>query len=240
MSSQTVDLAEIQEKLIDKLRPSGWADKLKTFVMSSDFREVLETLQSLKDDNKRFTPPLKHVFSAFENCPYKNLKVVFVGQDPYPQLGVADGMAFSCSITKEAQPSLKYIFGAIESTIHQDYPTYQDPDLTRWAEQGILLLNTALTTEVGKSGSHYKIWQKFVVHVIDMLSWYNPGLIWVFFGKQAQEFESLVGPNHYKFMLTHPASAGYQKAAKWECDNVFESINEILKANNGPSEIIKW
>lgn len=240
MSSQPVDLKEIQEKLVDKLRDSGWADKLKTFLMSSDFTEVLQTLSSLKDEGKRFTPPLKHVFRAFEECPYRDLKVVIIGQDPYPQLGVADGIAFSCSITRELQPSLKYILGAVEKTIHQEFPTYQDPDLTRWANQGVLLLNTALTTEVDKIGKHYPVWQKFIVSVIDMLSWYNPGLIWVFMGKQAEELESLVSSNHYKFKVSHPASAAYQHAKEWDSQDVFVKINDILKANNGPESIIKW
>jgi uracil-DNA glycosylase len=240
MSSQTVDLKEIQEKLIDKLRDSGWADKLKTFLMSSEFTEVLDMLNSMKNEGKRFTPPLKHIFSAFEECPYKDLKVIIVGQDPYPQLGVADGRAFSCSITKELQPSLKYIFDAIEKTVHQEFPTYQDPDLTRWSKQGVLLLNTALTTEVGKIGIHYKVWQKFIVYVVDMLSWYNPGLIWVFMGKQAQELEALVSSNHYKFLVSHPASAAYQKASEWDCEDVFNKVNEIIEANNGREHTIKW
>lgn len=240
MNATSVDIQEVQEKLVDKLRPSGWADKLKTFIMTDDFADILQKLKVLRDEDKRFTPPLKEVFTAFEKCPYKDVKVVIIGQDPYPQLGVADGMAFSCSKTQVLQPSLKYLLEAVEDTVYAGLPTQENPDLTRWAEQGVLLLNTALTVEVNKIGSHYDLWAPFVTCVIDTLSWNNPGLIWVFMGKKAQELESLVSSNHYKFEISHPASAAYQKASKWDCDDVFNKINNILEANNGSQYKIQW
>lgn len=240
MNTISVDIQEVQLKLVDKLRPSGWADKLKTFLMTEDFAEILQKLKVLRDEDKRFTPPLKEIFTAFEQCPYKDLKVVIIGQDPYPQLGVADGIAFSCSKTKVMQPSLKYLLEAVEETVYAGFPVQEDPDLTRWANQGVLLLNTALTVQVNSVGSHYDLWQSFIAYVIDILSWNNPGLIWVFMGKKAQELENLVASNHYKFMVSHPASAAYQKASKWECDDVFNKINNILEANNGQEYKIKW
>lgn len=240
MNTIQVDIQSVQEKLVDKLRPCGWADKLKAFIMTEDFALVLQRLKDMRDEDKRFTPPLKDVFTAFENCPYQDLKVVIIGQDPYPQLGVADGMAFSCSKTMQLQPSLKYLLEAVEETVYAGFPTQEDPNLTRWAKQGVLLLNTALTVEVNSIGSHYDLWQPFVTYVMDILSWNNPGLIWVFMGKKAQELESLVSSNHYKFMISHPASAAYQKASKWECDDVFNKINNILEQNNGPEFKIQW
>lgn len=240
MNTIDVDIQQVQEKLVDKLRQSGWADKLKAFVMTDDFADILIKLKNMRDEDKRFTPPLKDVFTAFEKCPYKDLKVVIIGQDPYPQLGVADGMAFSCSKTMALQPSLKYLLEAVEDTVYGGFPTQEDPDLSRWAKQGVLLLNTALTVEVGKIGSHYDLWQPFITYVIDILSWNNPGLIWVFMGKKAQELESLVASNHYKFEVSHPASAAYQKASKWECEDVFNKINTILEQNNGPEFKIQW
>lgn len=240
MNTIEVDIQQVQEKLVDKLRPSGWADKLKTFIMTEEFAEILQKLKVLRDEDKRFTPPLKDVFSAFEKCPYPDLKMVIIGQDPYPQFGVADGMAFSCGKTLALQPSLKYILEAVEDTVYAGFPTQEDPDLSRWAKQGVLLLNTALTVEVGKVGSHYDLWQPFIAYVIDTLSWNNPGLIWVFMGKKAQELESLVSSNHYKFEITHPASAAYQKLDKWDCEDVFNKANKILEANNGPEFKIYW
>jgi len=236
---QTINLVEIKEKLIEKLKPSGWANKLKGFIQSSDFDKILETLYNEREDGKRFTPPLKDVFKAFEECPEKNLKIVFIGQDPYPQLGVADGMAFSCGVTMKPQPSLRNMFEAIEETVYQGFPTYQDPNLTRWANQGVLLLNTALTCQVDKIGSHYNIWNEFVMYVFDMLNFTNSGLIFVLLGAKAQELESIIGPNHYILKASHPASAAYTKTT-WDCKNIFLRANEIIEANNGKTHTINW
>jgi uracil-DNA glycosylase len=205
--TQTVDLAEIKCKLIEKLGPSGWATKLRGFIQSSDFDKILENLLKERDNGKRFTPPLKQVFRAFEECPEKDLKIVMIGQDPYPHMGVADGIAFSCGLTMKPQPSLKNMFEAIEKTVYQEFPTHQDPDLTRWANQGILMLNSALTTQMDKVGTHYHIWQDFIIYVLDMLSLTNSGLIFILFGAKAQELESVIGQNHYILKASHPASA---------------------------------
>ena len=236
---QTVDLADIKCKLIEKLKPSGWSSKLKGFVQSSDFDKILQNLYDLREAGKRFTPPLKQVFRAFEECPVDKLRVIIIGQDPYPQLGVADGLAFSCGSTEKPQPSLRNMFEAIEQTVYQEFPTYQDPNLTRWANQGVLLLNTALTCQVDKIGSHYNIWNEFVMYVFDMLNFTNSGLIFVLLGAKAQELESIIGPNHYILKASHPASAAYTKTT-WDCKNIFLRANEIIEANNGKTHTINW
>jgi len=237
--TEQINLEEIKLKLVERLRPSGWADKLKGFVQSSDFDKILAELYRLREDGKRFTPPLKQVFRAFEECPHNKLKVIMIGQDPYPHLGVADGLAFSCSNTMKPQPSLKNIFDAIEVTIHQEFPTYQDPNLTRWANQGVLLLNSALTCQVDKVGSHYAIWQEFIAYTMDILNYTDSGLIFVLMGKQAQELESMIGEHHYIVKVSHPASAAYTKTA-WDCSDMFNEINKIINGQNGPSFKINW
>ena len=115
--TEQINLEEIKIKLVEKLQPSGWANKLRGFIQSSDFDKIFNVLYKLREDGKRFTPPLKQVFRAFEECPVDKLRVIMIGQDPYPQLGVADGLAFSCSNTGKPQPSLKNIFQAIEHTV---------------------------------------------------------------------------------------------------------------------------
>ena len=137
------------------------------------------------------------------------------------------------------QPSLKNMFEAIEETVFQGYPTHQNPDLTRWANQGILMLNSALTTQMDKVGTHYHIWQDFIMYVLDMLSLTNSGLIFMLFGAKAQELESVIGQNHYILKASHPASAAYTKTT-WDCNDVFNKANEILAKNNGPQYKIDW
>lgn len=237
--TQTVDLKEIKTKLIERLTPSGWALKLRSFINSSQFTEILETLYNEREEGKRFTPPLKQVFRAFEECPVNDLKVIMIGQDPYPYLGVADGIAFSCGNTGKVQPSLDQMFGAISKTVYPGEIVDHDPDLTRWANQGVLMLNKALTCQVDKVGSHYDIWHDFVMYVIDMLSFTNSGLIFVLLGQKAQELETCITPSHYILKASHPASASYSKT-QWECNDLFNEANRIIEQNNGPQFRINW
>jgi uracil-DNA glycosylase len=227
--TEQINLQEIKAKLIEKLQPSGWAHILRGFVQTSDFDNILSELYRLREDGKRFTPPLKHVFSAFENCPLDGLKVVLIGQDPYPYINVADGMAFSCSITGKPQPSLKFIFRTITDTVYPESPSMEhNPDLTRWAEQGVLLLNTALTCEIDKVGSHYTIWKDFVAYIIDMLNFTDSGLVFILLGAKAQELEPIIGPNHYVLKASHPASAAHNGTGVWDCKDIWNETNKLL------------
>ena len=234
-----INLEDIKLKLVERLRPSGWADKLRTFLQSSDFDKILAELYNLREHGKRFTPPLKQVFKAFEECPHDKLKVIIIGQDPYFQLGVADGLAFSCSNTGKIQPSLKNIFEAVDSTIYDNEHREYNPDLTRWANQGVLLLNSALTCQVDKIGSHYPVWKEFIAYTMDILNYTDSGLIFVLMGKQAQELESMIGQHHYIIKVSHPASAAYTKTT-WDCGDMFNACNNIIEGQNGPTFKINW
>ena len=231
-------ISEIKQKLFEKLEPSGWGRVFKSFIFSSDFDEILTRLYNLSNADKRFTPPLKQVFRAFEECPYDKLKVIIIGQDPYPKLGVADGISFSCSNTNKLQPSLRYILEEVNRTVYNGHEVSTDVDLTRWANQGVLMLNTALTVEVGKIGSHYAIWKDFTAYLLDTLNNYNPGLIYGYLGKKAEEWSALTNDdNNYKFFAKHPASAAYN-GSKWDSDNLFLKIDSII--GNVYGEKITW
>lgn len=235
--TKEVDLEEVKNKLYEKLKPSGWGNVLKTFIMSSDFDKILQTLLKEARDGQRFTPPLKQVFNAFEACPYDKLKVIMIGQDPYPQLGVADGIAFSCSNTGKPQPSMKYMFKELEDTVYSDGYTW-DPNLARWSNQGILLLNTALTTNIGVVGRHYKLWQPFLAFLFDVLMFSNPGLIYVFLGAKAKEWADSVPENNHKIFTTHPAFAAHTQSEKWDSGDMFNKISKLVKGQFG--EDIVW
>ena len=237
--TEQVNLDEIKLKLIENLQPSGWSHKLRGFIQCSDFDKILAELYRLREDGKRFTPPLKQVFRAFQECPYDKLKVVIIGQDSYPQFGVADGMAFSCGNTRIVQPSLREIFKEVEKTVYQEWPTHQDPDLKRWANQGVLLLNTALTCQVDKPGSHTPIWHDFVMYLIDMITFTNTGLVFVLMGKHAHELESLINENHHVIKVAHPASASYNKT-DWDSKDLFNECNRFIGMMNGPEYAITW
>ncbi len=233
----TINLEDVKLKLYEKLKPSGWADKLRTFIMSNDFDLILSQLLKEAREKNRFTPPLKYLFTAFEECPYKDLKVVIVGQDVYPQLDVANGIAFDCSRGERVQPSLKFIFKELEDTVYPDGYTW-DPSLKRWSNQGILMLNTSLTTTINKVGVHYALWQPFMAFLMDFLSFSNPGLIYVFMGKVAQRWMESVPENNHKLITSHPASASHTHLEKWDSGGVFNKINDLLTQNH--NEKIIW
>ena len=222
------EINELKQKIFEKLEPSGWGKVFKSYIFSSDFEELLTRLYKISISGERFTPTLKDMFRAFEECPYDKLKLVMVGQDPYPQLGVADGIAFSCGKTNHVQPSLRYIFQEIEKTVYQGFPSYQDPNLTRWSNQGILMLNTSLTTEVGKIGKHYHIWEGFAGYLFDYLNHNKKDLVYIYMGKKAQEWADFVGDNNHKIFVSHPASAAYNKQREWNSDNAFVKAQQLV------------
>jgi uracil-DNA glycosylase len=223
-----IDLKEIQQKLYDRLKPTGWADKLKGFILSDDFYKILTVLLIEAQDGKRFTPLIKQLFRAFEECPFDSLKVVILGQDPYPYKDVADGIAFSCSNDKVIQPSLRYMFKEIETTVYPGVTYTRDPDLTRWANQGVLLINTAFTTTINQIGSHYILWQPFLAYLFDTLNFGSPGLVYVFMGKKAQEWSHSIPENNHRINTMHPAAAAHNKDESWDSGDVFNKINNHL------------
>lgn len=240
VNNVTVNHEEVAAKLSNMLKDSGWHALLKGFLVSEDFKKILETLNTMVNDGQRFTPPLKQVFRAFQECPISDLKVIMVGQDPYPQLGVADGISFSCGNTRKMEASLRYIFKAVNDTVYEGKSDIKqmDPDLARWSNQGILMLNTSLTTEIGKIGKHFGLWDPFIKYVFDMLNSQEQPLIWVFMGKKAQELEDLISDHHIILKCSHPASAAYQKESLWDSGDLFNNINAQLKELKAPT--IVW
>jgi len=224
-----IDINHIRKKLIEKLEINGWNKALDFFMNSSDFDIVINALHAEVSEGHRFTPPLKDIFNAFEFTPYDKTTVFIIGQDPYPQLGTADGIAFSCSKKMKPEKSLQYIFKAI----YGDYKD-RDPDLRRWCKQGVLPINTALTTQIGDVGSHYSIWKPFIIQLLDHINHSFHGMF-ILMGKKAEEWEPLLD-KQVVFKVPHPASAAY-KSGTWDCKNVFHDVNEELKMNGFP-EII--
>ena len=237
------DPLEVGKKLYEILKESntGWHNLLKGFLLSQNFTNIFKTLEELVNDDKRFTPPLKEVFRAFTECPLDKLKVIVVGQDPYPQLGVADGISFSCSKKDKKEASLRYIHKAIAETVYNNDVDFESlsNDLSTWSNQGVLMLNTALTTEVGKIGKHMDIWKPFIAYLFDMLNHRDHEYVFVFLGKKAQYFEELVDDiRHFILRTSHPASAAYAKEKTWNCNDVFNEVNNLLETRK--IEKITW
>tara|TARA_R110000868_G_scaffold144292_2_gene363201 strand:+ start:1057 stop:1770 length:714 start_codon:yes stop_codon:yes gene_type:complete len=222
------NLTEVKQRLYETLKSSGWADVLKGFLLGNEMDIILETLYREREMGDRFTPTLKQVFRAFELCPYNQVKLVMIGQDPYPHAGVADGLAFSCGNDHKIQASLKFMHQEIQDTVYTKGKYYGPSDLTVWAKQGVLLLNIALTTTIGRVGTHYLLWRPFMAYLLDVMGWNKPGLVWVFIGAKARDYKDSLPDNNYKLTCSHPASAAHQKLEKWNSDDIFNRINKSL------------
>lgn len=205
-----------------------------------DRDETMKIMGWLRTVNKEtLCPNIKDVFKAFKLCPYNKCRVIFVGQDPYPQRGVAQGVLFgNSSDTPENKlsPSLQIIK---ESVINFEIPhnliTF-DPTLESWAKQGILMINSALTTEVGKIGVHMMKWRPFMIAFLKQMSMINPGIIYVLFGSQAQILEPYISKNNYVLKIEHPAY--FARTNKKMPYHIWKDINKILYDLYG--ERIEW
>lgn len=205
-----------------------------------DRNETMKIMGWLRSINQStLCPSIKDVFKAFKLCPYNSCRVVFIGQDPYPQRGVAQGVLFgNSSDTPENKlsPSLQIIK---ESVINFEIPhnliTF-DPTLESWAKQGILMINSALTTEVGRIGVHVMKWRPFMIAFLKQMSMINPGIIYVLFGSQAQILEPYISKNNYVLKIEHPAY--FARTNKKMPYHIWKDINKILYDLYG--ERIEW
>lgn len=206
-----------------------------------DRKETVKIMNWLKTtDSSTLCPSIKNVFKAFKLCSYNKCKVIFIGQDPFPQKGVAQGILFgNSSDTPEDKlsPSLKVVK---ESVINFDIPhnliTF-DPTLESWAKQGILMLNSALTTEVGKVGIHTLKWRPFIGSFLKNMSEKNPGIIYVFFGSQAKSLNTYINNNNnYKLFIEHPAY--YARLNKRMPSDIWYTVQKLVYNIYGTS--IEW
>lgn len=232
MDNKQINANEVQEKLNVFLKDTGWDVLLRTFLQSQDMTNILNYLIREVNSGKRFTPPIKYLFNAFKETELNNANVVIIGQDPYPRINVADGIAFSCSITDKPEKSHIIINEAIDRTVYGSSGYVLPNDLRCWSKQGILMLNSAFTTVINKPGSHCEIWKPFVSYLIDIISANKPDTLFVFMGKKAAEFSDLLPEEQPKLFCSHPASAAYAGIQEWDCNDVFNKINQYLKSIN--------
>ena len=206
-----------------------------------DRKETVKIMNWLKTtDSSTLCPSIKNVFKAFKLCSYNECKVIFIGQDPFPQKGVAQGILFgNSSDTPEDKlsPSLQIIK---ESVINFEIPhnliTF-DPTLESWAKQGILMLNSALTTEVGKVGIHTLKWRPFIGSFLKNMSEKNTGIIYVFFGSQAKSLNTYINNNNnYKLFIEHPAY--YARLNKRIPSDIWYTVQKLVYNIYGTS--IEW
>ena len=203
-----------------------------------DLHEADRIIKKLSASNHIICPQLKDIFKAFTLCPLNNLRVVVIGQDPYPQRGVATGLAFAnSSDTIQLSPSLEILK---ESVINYTIPHRTinfDPSLEKWEAQGVLLLNSALSCELGRVGSHMLMWRPFMKSLLTNLSCYHTGLVYLLMGTQAQTLEPYINKQfNHVVRIRHPSWYARQKQRM--PSDIWQEINSILIGQNGYG--IEW
>lgn len=210
--------------------------KWTSLIDKKEAENVLSYL-CLEYNKKEIYPKQKDVFQALKLVSPDECRVVFIGQDPYPQRGVATGVAFANkrgTPEEDYSPSLKVIKNSIKSLENPNLVYTFDPSLEFWAKQGILMLNASLTVEVNKIGSHVMIWRRFIAKLITNLSKYNNNLIFVLFGDLAKSFTPYIF-NGTIIKTKHPAY--YARNNELMPADVFLAVNRHLE-KSGTS--IKW
>jgi len=150
-------------------------------------------------------PPGRLIFNAFDLCPFDKVKVVIIGQDPYHEPGQAHGLCFSVNEGVQFPPSLRNIFKEISDDLGKPVP--QSGDLTRWARQGVLLLNATLTVRAGMAGSHQgRGWEEFTDAVIRELNAGREGLVFILWGSYAKKKGAMIDRSrHLVLSSAHPS-----------------------------------
>ncbi|TND03179.1 MAG: uracil-DNA glycosylase [Bacteroidetes bacterium] len=182
----------------------SWREVLAEEFQAPYFQELRQFLIEEKQQAVVF-PPGPMIFNAFNQCPFDQVKVVVLGQDPYHGPGQANGLCFSVSNAMRHPPSLVNIFKEMQKDLNVPYP--RTGDLTGWAKQGVLLINTTLTVRAHTPMSHQgKGWETFTDSVIHNLSTKREGIVFILWGRHAQNKKPLIDTTkHYVLEAAHPS-----------------------------------
>lgn len=197
-----------------------------------DKDETIKIMRWLKTiDLSTLCPAPKNIFKAFKLCSYSDCRCIWMGQDPFPQKGVAQGLLFANSKDTpedKISPSLQVIKEAI---LGEDWTNKLfDNTMESIAKQGVLLINSSLTCKVNNVGIHANIWHEFTKRFIYNLSMNNPGIVWLLFGSQAISFKKYIAS---KNILTEYHPAYYARKNIKMPKDIFIKANEILIGQNG-------
>ena len=194
--------------------------------MQKEYYQQLQDFVQKRRQEVRVFPEEKNVFNALELTPFESVKVVILGQDPYHGFGQAHGLSFSVQKGTPLPPSLKNIYKELQEDIGGELPT--EGDLSHWAKQGVLLLNTILTVEEGNANSHKgKGWERLTNRLIESLNELKHPVIFILWGKPAQDKEKLItNPNHVLLKAPHPSPLSAYRG--FFGSKPFSRVNDIL------------
>ncbi|QWB95836.1 uracil-DNA glycosylase [Mycoplasmatota bacterium] len=189
----------------------------------------LEKFMTLEDANKVILPPKDKRLTCFDLTPLENVKVVIIGQDPYHNYHQAHGLAFSVETTK-FPPSLKNIYKELVSDLNVSYP--ETGNLSNWAKQGVLLINTVLTVELHEPLSHQKKgWEQFTLEAIKTVNREQPHVVFILWGSKAKAFSKYIDQHKHKIITSaHPSPLSAYRG--FFGSKPFSKTNAYLKSKN--------
>jgi uracil-DNA glycosylase len=205
----------------------GWYGPLEGAFRSADFARLKAFLIADRSAHTVY-PKGQDIFAAFHHTPFQKVRVVLLGQDPYHGPGQAHGLSFSVPPGVPPPPSLQNMFKELQRDLGMAIP--RSGDLTKWAEQGVLLINATLTVRAGEAGSHQnKGWEAFTDEVIRQVSARHTGVIFLLWGRFAQNKATLIDADrHYVLQAPHPSPLSAHRGFLG-CGH-FSKVNELLSA----------
>lgn len=214
----------------------SWKEILSDEFEKPYFNDLITYVKQEYASHKCF-PPGKQIFAAFDHCPFDNVEVVIIGQDPYHGAGQAHGLCFSVNDGISFPPSLRNIFQEISNDIGKPIPS--SGNLERWADQGVLLLNAVLTVREGQAESHKgKGWEKFTDAVIQKISDKKENVVFLLWGGYAKKKGAKIDRSkHFILESGHPSPLSANQGL-WFGNKHFSKANEYLK-QKGKREI-EW
>ena len=225
-----IDQSWTVAKIVNQWTPYTWEGVFK------DAQDELEEISDILEDDEKingrpFFPLKKDLFRAMELTRFPKIKVVIFGQDPYPQkksdgLPRAQGLSFSVSEDDQIPSSLKNIYRELENTV-DDFVSPAHGDLTPWAKQGVLLLNSCLTVQQGLPASHGELWIGFIARVLEWIGEHHPKAVYVMWGKEAQKMKKHINNKSPMLEAAHPS--GINRNGGFIGCNHFNKINNYLK-----------
>tara|TARA_Y100001970_G_scaffold21657_1_gene24769 strand:- start:178 stop:855 length:678 start_codon:yes stop_codon:yes gene_type:complete len=213
----------------------SWKPFIESEFQKSYMQEIKSFLINCSQNNEVIYPHPKDIFKSLELTSFQSVKVVILGQDPYHGPNQAHGLAFSVKKNVPIPPSLKNIFKEISEDLHSNKRL--SGDLTNWAKQGVLLLNTCLTVFPGRPGSHANLgWQKFTDSIIDAVDT-KDNVVFLLWGSYAQKKKDLLlNKNNLVLEAPHPSPLSAHRGF-FGCKH-FSKANEFLRKNK--IEEIDW
>jgi len=233
-----MQLTEQQQDKLSKVQlEESWKISLAPFLLSPQMDNLRDFLFQEKQAQKIIYPPSKQIFSALNTTPLADVKVVILGQDPYHGPNQANGLSFSVQKGIALPPSLRNIFHELHTDL--GIPAPRHGDLTKWATQGVLLLNSVLTVEAGQPTSHQKQgWEAFTDEVIDVLNEQREHIVFILWGAYAQRKGQRINRDkHLVLTAAHPSPLAANRGGFFGC-KVFSKTNQYLKQHG--IEPIDW